>query len=454
MDRMTADLRIEGAVLLPGAEGYDEARSVWNAMIDRRPAIVARCVDANDVAATIRLAVDRGLPVAIQGGGHNVAGHGTCDGGVLVDLSEMRSVSVDLARRVAKVGGGARWRDVDAVTQRHGLATPSGIISSTGVGGLTLGGGIGWLARQHGLTSDNLRSAQIVCADGVVRTVDADEEPELFWGLRGGGGNFGVVTELTFALHDVGPEVLFGPIVFAHDDAEVVLRAFRDFARTAPRECCVWPDLLTAPPLPFLPERAHGTRVLSLLSFCGGDPKEGERALAPLMDAAEPLGHGLMRRPYVEAQSLFDETYAAGKRNYWTTDNFTELTDDVIAALVEASRELPTDASDILIHQLGGAIDDPATDATAYPHRGVAFAVTPGARWEDPADDGRCVAWAKGVHRDLAPHALGTAYSNFVGEARGAERAAYGGHLDRLRRLKRRYDPDNVFSSNQNVAPG
>jgi FAD/FMN-containing dehydrogenase len=447
-----SNLKLDGSVLRPGDAGYEEALPVWNAMIDRRPAWIVRPASTADVAAAVRYAQEHELDLAIRGGGHNVAGLGTCDG-MVIDLSQMRTVSVDIDRRTVRVGGGALWRDVDQGTHPHRLAVPSGIISSTGVGGLTLGGGIGWLARRHGLTCDNLVEAEVVCADGRVLIASETEHPDLFWGLRGGGGNFGVVTAFTFKLHDVGGDVLFGPTVYALDDAEAVLRAYRDFSAGAPRDCCVWVDLLTAPPLPFLPEPVHGTRVVSILQMYVGDPAEGERTLAPLHSAAPPLGSGCILRPYVDAQCLADEAYTAGKRNYWTSHNVQELSDAAIYDLVQAAATLPTPMSDILISQLGGAIDDPSLDATAYPHRGAAFAITPGARWDDPGDDARCVAWARACHRALATHARGTAYSNFIGERSGAEADAYGAHLARLREIKRRYDPDNVFRNNQNIRP-
>lgn len=448
----SSESKLKGSVLRPGDTGYEAALQVWNAMVERRPALIVRPAHAADVAVAVRHAQELGLGLAVRGGGHNVAGLGTGDG-MVIDLSLLRSVSIDPNNRLARVGGGALWRNVDHESQCHGLATPGGIISSTGVGGLTLGGGIGWLARRHGLTCDNLIEAEVVCADGQVRSASAHEHPDLFWGLRGGGGNFGVVTAFTFGLHDVGPEVFFGPTFYALDDAAAVLRAYRDFAADAPRDCCVWVDLLAAPPLPFLPEETHGTAVVSVLQMYVGNAAEGERALAPLHSAAKPLGDGRKRRPYVEAQSLFDEAYAPGKRNYWTSHNVEELTDAAIHDLVQAATTLPTLMSDILLSQLGGAIDDPSPDAAAYPHRGAAFAITPGARWDEPANDSRCIEWARACHGVLARHARGTAYANFIGDPSGAEALGYGEHLARLRQIKRRYDPNNVFRRNQNICP-
>ena len=445
--------RLEGRLIRPEDEDYDEARSIWNAMIDRRPTLIARCSGTADVVAAIEFAREQNLEIAVRGGGHNVAGLAMTDGGIAIDLSAMNAVEVDPKARTARVQGGALLADLDRATQAFGLATTGGVVSTTGVGGLTLGGGFGWLARRFGLAIDNLLSAEVVTADGQVMRASADEHPDLFWGLRGGGGNFGVVTEFAFRLHEVGPEVLFGPTVYRLEDATEVLAHYAAFAREAPPACCVWADLLIAPPLPFLPERYHGTKALVLMQCYAGDLQEGEEVVRPLRRFGTPIGDAVAPTPYVEAQQRLDLVYAKGARNYWKTHNFTDLTGSVIDGLVEMAGDLPTPQSDILISQVGGAINGVAQDATAYPHRDTAFVLCPGARWTDSADDTRCIAWVRDGMDRLAAHASGGAYVNFITEADGGQPAAFGSNYDRLVEVKTRYDPGNLFRHNQNIRP-
>ncbi len=444
---------LAGAVIRPDDPAYEETRTVWNAMIDRRPAVIVVAKGPDDIVAAVNHARDSGMVVSIRGGGHNIAGTAVCDGGVMIDLSAMRGVDVDAGRRVARVQGGATLADLDAATQEFGLAAPGGVVSSTGVAGLTLGGGFGWLSRLHGLAADNLIAADLVTADGRQVRASEQENPELFWGLRGGGGNFGVVTSFEFRLHAVGPEVLFGPTVFRLEDAGDVLRHYRQFAAGAPREVCVWADLLTAPPLPFLPEQYHGTKVLSLMQCFAGDIAEGEAALAPLREFGRPVGDAVGPMPFADAQQILDGAYPKGARNYWSASNHHTLTDATIDRLVALAASLPTPESDILICQLGGAIGDVAPDATAYPHRDIAFSVTPGARWLDPAQDEQCLRWVREDCAVLSEHAAGGAYSNFIAEAHGRTADAYGANYERLAALKTRWDPGNLFRLNQNVRP-
>ena len=456
LDAATAEdlgARLRGALIAPEDPAYDEARAVWNAMIDRRPALIARCAEVADVVAAVGFARDKGLALAVRGGGHNIAGTSVCDGGLVVDLSQMNRVAVDPQARRARVEGGALLGDLDRATQAHGLAVPAGVVSSTGVAGLTLGGGFGWLSRKHGLAADNLLSVELVTAEGAVLRASAEENPELFWGLRGGSGNFGVATAFEFRLHPLGPEVFFGPTVYRLEDAAEVLAHYRTFAAQAPRDCCVWADLMTAPPLPFLPEAHHGTKVLTLMQFYAGDPEDGEEVLAPLRGFGRPIGDAAGPLPYTTAQGLLDETYAKGLRNYWASRNLDALSDATIDALVTLAAGFPTPQSDILISQVGGAINDIATDATAYPHRDVAFVASPGARWADPADDTACMAWIGACREALAAQAEGGAYVNFIAERAGREREAYGANYARLAELKARYDPANLFRLNQNVVP-
>jgi FAD/FMN-containing dehydrogenase len=453
-DTATEEFRqaVRGDVLSEGDPVYDEARSVWNAMIDRKPALIVRATGAADVMYAVDYARENDLLLSVKGGGHNIAGSAVCEGGLMLDCSGMTDVRVDPVARIARVGPGATLGDVDHETGAFGLAAPGGVVSTTGVAGLTLGGGFGWLSRKYGLAVDNLRSVDVVTAAGELVHASEAENPELFWGIRGGGGNFGIVTSFEFDLHEVG-EVLFGPVVYRYEDAPDVFRHYREFVHEGPRECCVWVDSLTAPPLPFLPEEYHGTKVLSVAAFYAGDPEEGERVLAPLRGYGDPVADGVAPTPYPAVQRVLDDLYGPGMRNYWTSQNFTELSDGVIDTVVEFAGRLPTPHSDILLHQVGGAINDVAPDATAYPHRDVEFVLTPGARWEDPAQDEACVAWIREIRETLAEHATGGVYVNFVSEGEERERAAYGENYDRLVELKNEWDPENLFRANQNVAP-
>ena len=454
IENPNAKIDIPGVRTLgPNDAEYDVSRSVWNALIDERPAAIASCRSADDVAAAIRSARKAGLPVSIRGGGHNIAGTAVRTGALMIDLSAMREVTVDPGRRIAKVQGGALLADLDRAAQAHGLATPAGVVSDTGVGGLTLGGGFGWLSRRFGLAVDNLAAVELVLADGTQVRASDGERPDLFWAIRGGGGNFGVATAFEFRLHPVGPEVVFGPTMFALDDAPTVMRAWADFMADAPRECTVWADLATAPPAPFLPEHIHGEKVLILMQCWTGDPGEGEAGLAPLTQHPAALGGLLDRRPYVEAQSFLDETYAKGARNYWGTTNYDAITDDLIADVVEITTTLPTLESDILFIAQGGAIDDVPAEAAAYPHRGVPFMSSHGARWRDPAEDDRMIAWVREQKSRLARHGRKGAYVNFIADRDGQANHAYPVNHDRLAAIKARYDPDNVFCVNQNIDP-
>jgi FAD/FMN-containing dehydrogenase len=453
LESFEANLR--GELLRPECDGYEAARGLWNAMIDKKPALIARCADVADVMEAIKLARKNGLAVAVRGGGHNVAGLAGVDDGIVIDLSLMRAVHVDPEARTARVQGGAVWGDVDHETQAFGLATPSGIISTTGVGGLTLGGGFGWLARKYGLAADNLLSADVVTADGELVKASAQENVDLFWAIRGGGGNFGVVTSFEFRLHEVGPEVLFGPTVYRLQDAADVLRHYRAFASAAPEECTVYADFLTAPPLPFLKEEVHGTKVLFLIQLYAGDTEEGERILRPLREFGAPLGDAVAPTSYAEAQSRSDPLYPKGGRYYWKSHNLAALSDGLIETLTGCAATMPTPLCDILIQQLGGCISKGARDETAYPHRDAGFVVTLGGRGEGPAQDDQCIAWARECHVRLDEHAAPGVYVNFLShdESEDRLRAAFGDNAERLRRIKTRYDPGNFFRRNHNIEP-
>ena len=445
---------VAGSILAPGAPGYDDARAVWNAMIDRRPGLIVRCASAADVAQAVRFAREHDLVVAVRGGGHNIAGNAVCDGGLVIDLSQMRSVRIDAARRSARVGGGATLGDFDREAQGHGLATPLGINSTTGVAGLTLGGGFGWLSRRQGLTIDNLLSAEIVTAGGDVTRASASEQPDLFWAIRGGGGNFGVVTSFDFRLHRVGPEVLAGMVVHPLAAARDVLRFYRDFLPTTPESLACWFVLRKAPPLPILSPGWHGKEVLALAMSWSGDLGEGARVLAQLRGFGRPLADVVAPQPFAGWQTILDPLLTPGMRNYWKSHDFRELSDGLIDVLAEYAARLPDPQCEIAFAQLGGAVSRVPVEATAYGHRDAEYVLNVHGRWADPAKDGECIGWARELFRAAGQFATGGVYVNFLTQEEGDRvRAAYGSNYDRLAQLKNRYDPTNLFRVNQNIRP-
>ncbi|WP_242394131.1 FAD-binding oxidoreductase [Anaeromyxobacter oryzisoli] len=447
--------QLRGKLCLPDEQGYDEARTLWNAMIDRRPAAVVRAAGAADVRRAVGLASELALALAVRGGGHNIAGNACCDGGLMIDLSPMKSVRVDPFARVARVEPGVTLGELDAETQAFGLATPVGINSTTGVAGLTLGGGFGWISRKYGLTVDNLLSVDLVTADGALLHASADENPELFWAVRGGGGNFGVATSFEYRLHPVGPEVLAGLVVHPLSRAREVLDGYRRLAAGAPDELTCWVVMRKAPPLPFIPPEAHGTDILALAMCWIGAPEAGEAAVAPLRALGTPLAEHVGRMPFVAWQRVFDPLLAPGARNYWKSHDLLALPDGAIDVLLDHAGRLPSPECEVFIAHLGGAVNRVAVEATAYPHRNVQFVVNVHTRWTDPADDVRCIAWARALFDAVAPHATGGVYVNFMplDEAHRVEGGAYGPNYGRLARIKARYDPGNLFHLNQNIQP-
>jgi FAD/FMN-containing dehydrogenase len=444
---------LRGTVLTPEDAGYDDARTIWNTMIDKHPALIVRCAGAADVIAAVNFARDQHLVVSVMGAGHNIAGKAVCDGGLMIDLSPMKSVLVDPFAKTARVEPGCTLAEFDHEAQAFGLATPVGYNSTTGISGLTLGGGFGWLSRKYGLTCDNLRAADVVTADGELRHASESENPDLFWALRGGGGNFGVVTSFEFDLHEVGPEVLSGPLVYPLEQAPEVLRRYREFAGQAPDEAVAWCVLRHAPPLPFLPEEWHGKPVLIIAAFYAGPMAEGEVALQPLRNIGTPIVDVIGPHPYAAWQQAFDGLLGPGARNYWKSHNFVRFTDGMIDNFIAYAESMPSPQSEIAIAHLGGAINRRSTDATAYPHRDAEFLMNLHTRWEDPAQDEKCIAWARDMYEAMTPHATGGVYVNFIPEEGGQERAAYGENYDRLVEVKNRYDPDNLFRLNQNIKP-
>ena len=446
---------LRGPLCLPGEAGYEEARTIWNAMIDKRPTAVVRAAGASDVMQTVRLAAQHGLLLSVRGGGHNIAGNAVCEGGLMLDLSRMGSVRVDPRARTARVEPGARLADLDKETQAFGLATPLGINSTTGIAGLTLGGGFGWLSRKHGLTVDNLLSADVVTAAGDLVRASATEHPDLFWAIRGGGGNFGVATSFEFALHPVGPQVIAGLIVHPFSAAKDVLHEYRELVAKAPDELCCWAVMRKAPPLPFLPPEVHGTEVVVLALCHAGDLTAGAEAAAPFRAIGSPIADVVGPMPYAAWQGAFDPLLTPGARNYWKSHDFIDLSDGLVDVLLDVIPRLPSPQCEIFIGHLGGAINRVPADATAYPHRDVNFVMNVHTRWSDPSDDAACVAWTRALYDAAAPFATGGVYVNFMpdDEAGRVRAGAYGANYERLARVKAAYDPRNLFRMNQNVTP-
>ncbi|MBC7971336.1 MAG: FAD-binding oxidoreductase [Verrucomicrobia bacterium] len=445
---------VKGHVVLPDDPRYDEVREIWNAMIDRKPAVIVQCAEADDVAQAIAFARENKLELSIRGAGHNIAGNAVCDNGVMIDLSTMTNVRIDAQKRRAYVEPGATLADFDQAAQVHGLATPVGINSTTGIAGLTLGGGFGWLTRKYGLTIDNLVSAAVITADGNKFRTGETENADLFWALRGGGGNFGVVTEFEFALHPVGPEVLAGLLVFPLSQANQVLTQYRKFAESAPEELNVWVVLRKAPPLPFLPETVHGKEVIVLAVFYIGDLAEGERLIEPLRSFGDAYGEHIGTQPYVQWQQAFDPLLTRGARNYWKSHNFIELHDGALAAIVEFAGKLPSPQCEIFIGCIAGASNRVSAEATAYYHRDAKFVLNVHGRWDDAEQDEMGIAWAREFFQASAPYASAGAYVNFMTEEEGDRvTAAYGSNYDRLVQIKQWYDPKNIFHLNQNIRP-
>ena len=436
---------LRGATIVPGDSRYATARQVWNAAIDRRPAAILACADAEDVALALRLAAEHRLPVCVRGGGHNVAGRSVRDGALLIDLASLRAVAVNPEARIATVQGGALWSDVDAATAVHGLATTGGLVSTTGVGGFTLGGGAGWLMRRHGLACDNLAGASVVLADGRCVRASAAENADLYWGLRGGAGGLGVVTSYDFRLHPLR-EVLAGLLIYPAAQALSVLRTFRDFAAGTPDEFCGLAVLAHAPPLPFLDAAWHG-RPVAILALCWcGDAAAGERAIAPLRAAARPLADHLGVMPYAHWQQLQDANAPAGRHQYWKTANYAALDDATLAELADAGQRLPTPQTEIHVQHMGGAVAGVPSDDTAFAHRDAAFFVNLIGTTPDGADFAAMRAAVRALHGRISSRALPGLLPNFTAGDEPDAVARHGqGHAARIAALRGRYDPTGLF---------
>ena len=448
---------LRGRVILPDDAAYGEARQIRNGLIDRHPAVIVQCQGTADVVASVGFARDHGLLLSVRGGGHNVAGNAVNDGGLVIDLSRMRSVQVDPERRIARVQGGATWADVDRETQLFGLAMNGGQVSSTGVAGLTLHGGMGVLHRKHGLTIDHLRSVEIVTADGQVRKASATTNPDLFWAVRGAGSNFGVVTWFEFDLHPLGPEIYMAVPIFALEDAPAVLRKYRELAATAPDEYGPQGIFWNVPPIEeFFPAEIHYKASLVFQIVYAGDPAEGERLLAPILEWATPIADMSGRMPYAESQCAFDDLFPQGWFYYWKSLMLDTLTDEAIDAIVQAAADRPTSQAMMNLWQQGGAIKRVPAEATAYNRRNADFLISFDTTWIDPADTDRCVTWTRATWERMQSIARGGIYLNFAGLGEEKEelvRAGYGSNYDRLVEIKTKYDPGNLFRMNNNIKP-
>jgi FAD/FMN-containing dehydrogenase len=445
---------VRGGVVAPGDDAYNSACALWNGVIVRRPALFARCTGTADVIAALRFARERGLPVSVRGGGHNVAGSALCDGGVVIDLSPLSGVRVDASRRTVRAGGGARLGDLDHETQGFGLAVPVGVVSRTGIAGLTLHGGYGFLTRRLGLTCDSLVAADVVTADGEVLHVDEEAHPDLLWALRGGGGNFGVVTSFEYRAHPVGPEVYMAITLYPLADAPEAIRVFRDLMAGAPEELMGVGVLWSAPEEEFIPEHWRGQPVFIPAACWSGPLEQGEDIVRPLREIAPPVADLSGPMPYLAAQQLFDPDYPDGGRYYWKSIYLRDLDDATIEALIRHAAGRPSSHTTLDIWALGGAARREPAGGSAFTRREDPFLLGIEANWTAPEDDDANIAWAREVFRDMARYSPGGAYLNFPGfgeEGESLLRASFGPSYDRLRELKRRYDPDNVFRSNLNI---
>jgi len=449
---LKGDLR--GEILLPADKDYDQSRKVWNGMIDRHPALIVRCLGASDVMKSIKFAQDHGLTVSVRGGGHNVAGNAVCEGGLMIDLSKMKSVRVDPAKRRAQAEPGATWRQLDLETQAHSLALTGGLVSTTGIAGFTLGGGIGWLVRKYGLALDNLVSVDVVTAKAELVNASMTENSDLFWGVRGGGGNFGVVTSFEYELHPVGPIILGGLIAFRAEDGRELLKFYREYIKDAPDELTTLVVYLTAPPLPFLPKDVVGTHLIAIaLCYCG-NLQDGQKVLAPLRKFGKPVADVIQPMPYTVLQSLLDEAAPSGLHDYWKSMYLSSLDDETIEIILSHGKTISSPLSAIHVHQLGGAMRRIGDDATAFGHRDASFALNIVSCWQDPSENATHMKWTKDFFAAMQKFAAGV-YVNFMGEEdAGRVKEVYEKEkYQKLVTLKDKYDPSNFFRMNQNIMP-
>lgn len=446
--------QVHGAVLQPGDEGYDDARTIWNAMIDREPAVIARCSGTADVIAAVNFARDLNLRLSVHGGGHNVAGNAVCNDGLMIDLSPMDSVHVEPEAKVARVGGGATWADVDHETQAFGLATTGGLVSDTGVAGLTLGGGTGYLDRKYGLAHDNLRSIDVVTADGELVRASEDEHPDLFWGMRGSGGNLGIATTLEFDLHEVGPELLSVRLLYPYEAAADVLKFYGEFMADAPNEVESYALFVEGSPEHGHPEPLHGRTLLTVTGLYSGPITDGKAAFKPLREFGEPLADLTQPLGYAQHQQLGDDLYCEGHRNYWKSGYYTEMSEGFIETVVDHVDPLPSTYTTVYTDWMQGAIAEEAPDGTAFPHRDKLFSFTLSPKWSDPERDEELIAWAREFHQALEPYMADGVYVNYMdNDEDDRVEEAFGDRYERLLELKNEWDPENLFDVNQNIEP-
>jgi FAD/FMN-containing dehydrogenase len=453
LDSLRASFR--GELVLPSDDAYETARHVWNAFVDKRPALIARCTGVADVVRAVEFAQKQRLSVAVRGGAHNVAGYGTCDGGMVIDLSAMRGIALDLVRRRATAQAGATWGDLDHETQAYGLATTGGMVSTTGIAGLTLGGGIGWLMRKHGPACDNLLAAEIVTAGGRVVRASGDENSDLFWGIRGGGGNFGIVTSFEFRLHPVGPMVMAGPIFYPADQAGEVLGFYREWVKGVPDELTTAVSLATAPAAPFLPTSIHGKKVVLVVGCFAGDLQAASAFLRPLKEFGSPVADLIRPMSYEALQRDVDSDWRPGAHNYFKSGYLERMDDAAIETVLRWHARVESPLSEIHLHHMGGAVGRVAEGETAFAHRSAPYLLNVLARWTDPARSQANIDWARNTYASMTPFGTGGVYVNFLGQEGGERvRAAYGGDTyERLVKQKNTYDPSNLIRINQNVPP-
>jgi FAD/FMN-containing dehydrogenase len=448
-------MKLRGPVLVPGEAGYEESRTVWNAMIDRKPAAVVRCLGTADVIACVQFAREHELLLCIKGGGHNIAGLATADGALMLDMSLMRGVWVDPERKIARAQAGCVLGDVDRETQVHGLASVLGFVSLTGIAGLTLGGGFGYLTRRWGWTSDNVAGMDVVTADAKRVRASSDENADLFWGLRGGGGNFGVVTGIDYTLYPVGPEIVGGLVAWPQSEAPRVLDLYRTLAEQAPPELTLVTLLRNAPPAPWLPKDMHGKPIVAMLACYSGKPEEGEKIVAPIKAFGNPVGDVLVRRPYAQMQTLLDATQPKGRRYYWKSEYLPSIEPALCEKAMDHAARIRSPHSAVILFQIGGALNRLDDEHSPVGNRGARYVLNLAGSWEQASDDGANIQWARDAWNDMKSFSTGGTYINFLTEDEGPERtrAALGKGLQRLAEVKARWDPQNVFRTNRNITP-
>jgi FAD/FMN-containing dehydrogenase len=446
--------KIKGKVIFPGNSDYEEVRKIWNGMIDKKPAAFVQVTSNDDVVSAIKIARENNLEISIRGAGHNIGGSSLTNGGIVIDFSQMKKVSIDEGNLLARVEPGATLGDFDSAVQKYGLATPTGINSTTGIAGLTLGGGFGWLTRKYGMTVDNLNSVDLVTLEGKKIKANNNENADLFWAIRGGGGNFGVITNFEFNLHKLGKEVIAGLVVYPFEHSKEILKSYMEFTKSAPEELTVWMLIRHAPPLPFLPKEVHGKKVVVLATMYSGNSPEGEKLTKKLTEFGKPYGVHIGAMPYVQWQQAFDPLLAPGARNYWKSHNFEQLTPNLLDVVISFGDILPGPQSEIFIAHIAGAPNKVPAEKMAYCARETRYILNVHARWDNPKEDNQFINWSRELFKATKPFASKGAYVNFMTEEEGNRVSdAYGNNYKRLVEIKRKYDPENLLHLNQNIKP-